>query len=103
MNVLALKLITGEDLLGEIESESETEFVVLNPVGIAVVRGPDGKPNVGFTPFPIHSMEKKDKTIAFSKKNVVYSYEPAEDFVTNYKQIFGAGIILPPVKQFITG
>ena len=39
MEVLALKLVTGEDLLGELESQSETEFVIVNPVGIAVVRG----------------------------------------------------------------
>ena len=37
MKVLALKLSTGEDVLGEIESESETEFVLVNPVGITVM------------------------------------------------------------------
>jgi hypothetical protein len=55
MKILALKLVTGEDVLGEIESESETEFVLVNAVGIAVVRGKDGQPSVGFAPFPIHA------------------------------------------------
>jgi len=103
MEVIALKLITGEDVLGEIESQSETEFVLVNPVGIAVVRGPDGKPNVGFAPFPIHAEQKTGATVALAKKNVVYSYTPAEDFITNYNQIFGSGIVLPPTKQLITG
>ena len=103
MEIIALKLITGEDVLGEIESQSETEYVIVNPVGIAVVRGKDGTPNVGFTPFPIHAEPKTDATLAFAKKNVVYSYEPAADFVTNYKQIFGSGIVVPPQKQIITG
>ena len=103
MNILAFKLITGEDVLGEVESESETEFVLVNPVGIAVVRGKDGNPNIGFSPFPIHSEQKTDATIAFAKKNVVYSYSPAEDFIRNYNQIFGAGIIVPPQKSLITG
>ena len=102
MTILALKLITGEDVLGEIESESETEFVLENPVGIAVVRGKDGTPNIGFSPFPIHAEQKSGVTIAISKKNVVYSYTPAEDFITNYDQIFGAGIIVPK-QQIITG
>jgi hypothetical protein len=101
MKIIALKLITGEDLLGAIESESETEFVLENPVGIAVVRGKDGQPNVGFSPFPLHAEQKKDSTIAIAKKNVVYSYVPAEDFITNYNQIFGSGIVLPPVKKLI--
>jgi len=103
MKILALKLITGEELLGEVESESETEFVIENPVGIAVVRGKDGQPNIGFSPFPLHAEQKTGTTIALSKKNVVYSYVPAEDFVNNYNQIFGSGIVLPPTKSLITG
>jgi len=104
MNVKLLKLITGEEVLGEIESESETEFVLCNPVGIAIVRGKDGQPNVGFSPFPLHSEQKKNQTIAFSKKNVVYSYIPAQDFLDNYSQLpfVGAGLVLPN-KQLIVG
>ena len=103
MKILAMKLITGEEILGEIESESETEFVVCNPVGIAIVRGKDGQPNVGFAPFPLHAEQKSGATVALNKKNVVYSYTPAEDFVNNYNQIFGSGIVLPPTKSLITG
>jgi hypothetical protein len=102
MNIQVLKLITNEEVLGEIESESETEIVVSNPVGIAVVRGKDGQPNIGFAPFPIHGEQKSGKTFAFSKKHIVYSYVPAEDFVNNYNQIFGSGIVLPN-KQLIVG
>lgn len=103
MNILAMKLITGEDVLSEIESQSETEFVLVNPVGIAVMRGKDGQPNVGFAPFPIHGEQKTGSTLVLAKKHVVYYYTPAEDFLTNYKQIFGSGLIVPPKQQIITG
>lgn len=103
MNILALKLITNEEVLAEVESESETEFVLCNPVGIAVVRGKDGMPNVGFAPFPLHAEQITNSTIAIAKKNVVYSYVPAEDFVSNYNQIFGSGIVLPKTQSIITG
>jgi hypothetical protein len=103
MKVITLKLVTGEEVLGEIESESETEFVLVNAVGIAVVRGKDGQPNVGFAPFPIHAEQKTGATVALNKKSVVYSYVPAEDFVNNYNQIFGSGIVIPPTKTLITG
>ena len=102
MDIQVLKLITGEEVLSEIETQSETEYVLCNPVGIAVVRGRDGQPSVGLAPFPLHSEEKKNKTIAINKRNVVYSYVPAEDFINNYKQVFGVGIVLPN-KQLITG
>lgn len=103
MNIQILKLITGEEVLGEIESQSETETVLCNPVGIAIIRGQNGQPNVGFSPFPLHAAEQKNRTIAFQNKHVIYSYVPAEDFVNNYKQVFGSGIVLPPTKQLITG
>lgn len=103
MNVIALKLITGEDVLGEIQLESETEFVIENPVGISVVRGKDGQPNVGFSPFPLHAPQEKGTTIVLAKKHVVYYYTPAEDFISNYVQVFGSGIVLPPTKKLIVG
>jgi hypothetical protein len=103
MEVLVLKLITNEEVLGEIESQSETEIVLVNPVGVAIVRGKDGQPNVGFSPFPLHAEQKTGTTIAFAKKHVVYSYVPQEDFVKNYDQIFGTGLIVPSTPKIITG
>jgi len=103
MKVLTLKLVTGEEVLGEIESESETEFVLVNAVGITVVRGKDGQPSVGFAPFPVYAEQKTGATVALNKKSVVYSYVPAEDFVNNYNQIFGSGIVIPATKTLITG
>ena len=103
MRILTLKLVTGEEVLGEIESESETEFVLVNAVGMAVVRGKDGQPNVGFAPFPIHAEQKSGAVVALNKKSVVYSYVPAQDFINNYNQIFGSGIVVPPTKSLITG
>jgi hypothetical protein len=101
MVIIVLKLITGEEVLGEVQSQTETEWVLENPVGIAVVRGKDGQPNVGFAPFPIHAPQKPGSIVALAKKHVIYSYVPAEDFITNYNQIFGSGIVLPPTKQLI--
>jgi hypothetical protein len=103
MKIYAIKLVTGEELLGEVEIEEFNRMVIKNPLGIAIVRGKDGQPNVGFAPFPIHAEQKSDTTIAFLREHIVYYYVPAEDFVSNYNQIFGAGIILPGQQQIITG
>jgi len=102
MEIKILTIITGEEVLGEVEIESETEVVLVNPVGVAIVRGKDGQPNVGFAPFPMHADQKTGESIAFAKKNVIYSYVPAKEFVDNYNQIFGSGIVLPN-KQLIVG
>jgi hypothetical protein len=103
MKIMVFKLVSHEEVLGEVHGETETKFTIINPVGIAVVRGKDGMPNVGFAPFPIHAEQKTGMTVDISKQHVVYSYIPADDFVNNYNQIFGTGIILPKQQSIITG
>ena len=116
MNIQVFKLTSGEDVLGELVNDSSSysvkslgehvnmpsSYSIKNTVGIAVVRGQNGQPNVGLTPFPLHAEQKKDAVIDIPKSSVVYSYVPAEDFINNYNQIFGSGIVLPS-KQLITG
>ena len=106
MKIIALKLVTGEEILGEVlppeEFSSETHIRLKNPVGISIVRGKDGMPNVGFSNFPLHAEDKSGRTIDINLKSVVYSYVPAEDFRSNYDQLFGSGIVLPN-KTLITG
>ena len=102
MDIRVLKLITGEEVLGEVVLDTAV-IRVKNPVGIAVVRGKDGMPNVGFAPFPLHADSKSGLTVDFDRQNVIYSYVPAEDFIKNYEQIFGTGIILPKQQSIITG
>jgi hypothetical protein len=101
MNISVLKLSTGEDVLSEIESESETEYVLINPVLIYVIPYKDGQPNIEFIPFPLHSDPKPGKTFCLTKKCVVYSYEPNEKYIENYNKIFGSGIITPQKKLII--
>jgi hypothetical protein len=102
MTIQILKLITGEDVLGDSEIQSG-QWQVTNPVAIQIVRGKDGGPNVGLAPFPLHAPQVKDAKIAIPTSSVVYSYVPAEDFINNYNQIFGVGIVLPKTPQIITG
>lgn len=108
MTIKILKLVTGEDVLGDVELGSRTSYTVTDPVGVTIVRQRDGSPGVGFTPFPLHKVgdptqpPENGYVIDIPIRSVVYSYEPAQDFIDNYNQIFGAGIILPN-KQIITG
>ena len=103
MKVMIFKLVTHEEVLAEVKEENDTTVTLINPVGVAVVRGKDGGPNVGFAPFPIHAEQKTGMTIDISKQHIVYYYVPAEDFVNNYNQIFGTGIIVPKQQSIITG
>lgn len=101
-NIKVVKLATGEEILAEIE-ENEDGIIITNPVRIAVMAGQNGQPNIGFAPWPIHAEQEKESEYVIAKKHVVYSYTPAQEYVNNYNQIFGSGIVLPPTKQLITG
>ena len=101
MEVLVLKLVTGEEVLGEVVTKDPSFIALKNVVGIAVVRGQDGQPNIGFAPFPLHAEPKSGVERMFKDEHIVYSYEPAEEFVTNYDQIFGTGLITPSKKLIV--
>lgn len=103
MSIRIVKLINNEEIMAEIEVD-DNNIILTNPVGVAIVRGQDGRPNIGFAPWPLHSTQgEKDASYPIAKKHVLYYYTPAEDFINNYNQIFGAGIVVPPTKQIITG
>ena len=102
MNIIALKLVTGEDILGELVENTGTSMRLKNSVGIAVVRGKDGGTNIGFSPFPLHSEPQPDLEIGFEYMHIVYSYVPAEDFIKNYDKIFGTGLIVPESKLILS-
>jgi hypothetical protein len=104
--MLIVKLISGEDVLGEVEGQNNTDcgtIRITNPVQVAVIPDPmSGKPGIGILPFPMHSDRKvKDKSIIIDKRNVVYYYTPAQDYIDRYKEIMGG--IQVPSKQILMG
>lgn len=101
MDIKVLKLVTGEEVMGEVIVENNGNFTLNNVVGIAVVRGKDGQPNVGFSPFPLYAEAESNIHRIFKSEHIVYSYVPAEDFKSNYDQIFGTGLITPPKKLIV--
>lgn len=102
-NLKVIKLITGEEILGKIE-EADDHVIVTNPIMIALMPGNDGEPKVGFAPWPIHSEPtEKDIPRKVNKNHIVYEYVPAQGYINNYNQIFGAGIVVPPTVRIIKG
>lgn len=95
MNIKALKLVTGEDIVCEYISDPNEPIVTLkNPVQVSLVPTRTGnQPNFGFLPFPLIS---NDKEIKVKEENIMFVCEPAEEFLAQYNAIFGSGIITPP-------
>ena len=99
MSVKALKLVTSEEVVGEVVYETE-EFVTLkNVVVVAIQPGPDGRAALGFLPFmPYLGKEVK---IKFEKAKILVNEVVDDQMANQYNSVFG-GIVVPP-KTLITG
>lgn len=87
-----LKLITGEEILGELLDLNFT-VQVKNPVRIVVLPNKiDPKtPSVGFAPWAEFSDQK---TFTLDKNHVLCIIDPINEFINQYNGMFG-GLVLP--------
>lgn len=99
MNVKAVKLISGEEIVGEVLRESENELTIKNPLAVMLSRSQTGDINVGFIPFAPYI--GKHPEITFKTNNLVMVSEVDEQMRNQYNSVFG-GIVTPP-KQLIVG
>ena len=97
-NIKCVKLITGEDIIADYSISDDGIVKLENPVQVSMVPTRTGEPNFGFIPFPLPS---NDKVIYIRDDKLIFVCEPADEFITQYNSIFGAGIIAPSKKLII--
>jgi len=97
MTVKAAKLASGEEVLGEVVSETEKFLKLKNPVVVALQQTNDGRMGMGFLPFMPYVREP----ITISLDKVLVLEEVDENMRNQYNSVFG-GIVTPP-KTLITG
>ena len=73
--IIAVKLITGEEIVGKLERLNATEIVVAKPIAIGL--SPQG---VGFAPFMVSASD--DVSLTFRLEHVV-TYAQARDEIKN--------------------
>ena len=102
MNILGIKLVTGEEVIADATRLPDGRLSLKNAVQLRMAppQIAGGQPGLGFTPFPAFSIENESVTV--EPLHVVYSYNPDESITHNYNQMFGSGIITPS-KLMITG
>jgi hypothetical protein len=98
MNVKIVKLLTGEEVIGEVveDNNSTTNSIVFKNT-LSIVINPTSK-GITFGFVPWGPMVDGNKTISYN--HVVYIGSPTEDLVENYKGMFSS-VITPPPKSLI--
>ena len=94
MNVKLIRVVTGEEIVAEVVSETDDTITVQN----ALVVLPTGQ-NVGFAPWAT-VISKDDPEITMSRNHVIYVVELQDDVASKYKEMFG-NIITPAEKKLI--
>ena len=87
MTIGVIKLITGEEIIGEIEIQPS--YVTLTNVG--VVQLVPTQTGVGMSLYPFAPYAEESK-FSFKNEHIITSFEPSVDLRNNYNKMFGSGI-----------
>ena len=95
IDVKLLRIVTGEEVIAELLSETEETITVQN--GLAVLPTNNG---VGFAPWAT-VISKENPEITISKTHLVYVAEVQEDVCKKYNEMFGSKLVTPSSKKLI--
>jgi hypothetical protein len=99
MTVKAVKLMSGEEVVGEVIHEENDVTTLKNVLMIMIQRDKEGNLNIGFVPFAPYL--GKEATFEFSTDKVMFVKEVDTQMANMYNSVFG-GIVTPP-KTLILG
>jgi hypothetical protein len=96
INVKLFRISTGEEVIAELVSESDTSVTMKN--GLVVLPTPQG--GVGFAPWtPV--IDKDNPQVEVSKNFVVYIADVDSQVKTKYNEIYGSKLVMPDEKKLI--
>jgi hypothetical protein len=92
MNLQIVRLITGEDLIGELEVvKSEKHHHIYKMTNVGIVQLVPTKDGVGISLYP-YAPYAEESEFTFKEEHVMTTYKPSLDLQNNYSQMFGSGI-----------
>lgn len=93
--VILLKLISGEEIIGTVEKEEQGKIYLKNAVSITYHPTEDGKMSAGFAPH----MPYAEGIIILWSYSIAFSANVKEEMLNEYKRIFGEIIVPKPGLQ----
>jgi|TARA_A100001515_G_scaffold54041_1_gene42768 hypothetical protein len=95
IDVKLFRIITGEEVVAELVSETENTVTVKN--GLVVLPTNNG---VGFAPWAT-VIDNDNPEITMSRQHVVYIVALQEDVAKKYNEMFGSKLITPDKKKLV--
>jgi hypothetical protein len=91
--IVVFKLVSGEEMIGEVFNIFGESYRIKNPAVIMLQRTDQG---VGVALMPY--MPYCDGDIGFNKSAIVAEGEPSQNMINEYNRIFGSGIQVAPAS-----
>ena len=88
MNIKIVRIVSGEELIGEWNEKTNT---ITSPV----VMVPVAKDQLGFQPWIPYS---EDEAMTFKDKHIVVVLTPDTKLQNEYNRVFGSGLLVPEEK-----
>jgi hypothetical protein len=88
MGIKILRLVTGEDVIGEVSVDDADGYVVNKPALIGMVNDPSGNPSMALQRYLPHSEEGDDVAIRIGSSHVIFSFAPLAEIVEHYGKAF---------------
>ena len=85
MNIKIVRIVSGEELIGDWNKETNT---ITNPV----VMIPIAKDQLGFQPWIPYS---EDEAMTFKDQHIVVVLTPDTKLQNEYNRVFGSGLLVP--------
>ena len=88
MNIKAVRLVSGEELIGDWNEKTNT---ITNPV----IMLPVGKDQLGFSPWIPYITEKE---VPLKEQHIVTVLTPDNRLQNEYNRVYGSGLVVPEEK-----
>jgi hypothetical protein len=92
-SIAIFKLVSGEEMIGEVVSLADNTFVVKNSAVVMLQRTEQGM-GVALMPY----MPYCEGNISFYKDSLVAEGEPSQNMVNEYNRLYGSGIQIAPAS-----
>lgn len=96
MNIQCLRLISGEDLIGEVELRIEGSVTITDPCAIVMIPAAQNQFTIGLAPF-LPFASKKEFT--FNPEDIMLRFDPATELRNEYTRVTNKGLTLPPPSK----
>ena len=91
MNIKVVKLISGEELIGD---RNDDKYIITNPV----VMIPVAKDQLGFSPWVPYVDEE---AVQLKEQHIMTVLTPDNKLQNEYNRVYGSGLIVPDADKII--